>query len=396
MSNTSWIRILKPILIAITVIAIVGCEVDERKTVTIDHSSSSSSNEIALDDPSSNDSELADDPLAGEDESVPSGSPAEEYMRKLRAGERVKFGQKFADEELQLVIDEMRSDFPFEAHPSNLEYEKAASDEIELSEESQKRLDQRDEREGIKFGPRGLRVRSLRMLHSSKVADFINQSGFGVTRMIPPSPRALYTQKFGAVKTEFEAVDTNGSLYEAPANAPIKKGTKGVYPLPDEHLIKLHDRSFLRFAGRDSLGEFESRTEPGKVKKVSGFQKHSLTRPHSPFVDKTWQLNRFELVSLLNFDEARVYIAEELKSIDDVADAETRELTEFEKSGLKELEAGEELAHKDFLNRTLVLGAIRASNVCLECHSVKRGQLLGAFSYELIRIKPVTPIEKTD
>ena len=40
-----------------------------------------------------------------------------------------------------------------------------------------------------------------------------------------------------------------------------------------------------------------------------------------------------------------------------------------------------------------MLGAIRAVKQCQECHEVKRGKLLGAFSYELFR-DPATPVEK--
>jgi hypothetical protein len=36
-------------------------------------------------------------------------------------------------------------------------------------------------------------------------------------------------------------------------------------------------------------------------------------------------------------------------------------------------------------NRILMVGAIRAAKQCTSCHAVERGDLLGAFSYELLR-----------
>lgn len=36
-----------------------------------------------------------------------------------------------------------------------------------------------------------------------------------------------------------------------------------------------------------------------------------------------------------------------------------------------------------------MLGAVRASNDCRQCHQVPRGTLLGAFSYELRRDPPL-------
>lgn len=36
-------------------------------------------------------------------------------------------------------------------------------------------------------------------------------------------------------------------------------------------------------------------------------------------------------------------------------------------------------------NRIEMVGSLRAEEQCLQCHDAERGELLGAFSYELIR-----------
>ena len=63
----------------------------------------------------------------------------------------------------------------------------------------------------------------------------------------------------------------------------------------------------------------------------------------------------------------------------------TRMLDDFEFLSLGGLFGGEDLVVKATTNRIRMLGGLRAKEQCLECHSVKKGELLGAFSYELLR-----------
>jgi hypothetical protein len=39
-------------------------------------------------------------------------------------------------------------------------------------------------------------------------------------------------------------------------------------------------------------------------------------------------------------------------------------------------------------DRILMVGSLRAGRDCLKCHSARRGELLGALTYELIPVKP--------
>ncbi len=41
-----------------------------------------------------------------------------------------------------------------------------------------------------------------------------------------------------------------------------------------------------------------------------------------------------------------------------------------------------------------MVGSLRASQNCLDCHSVRRGELLGALTYELIPVRPMTVQKK--
>jgi hypothetical protein len=65
--------------------------------------------------------------------------------------------------------------------------------------------------------------------------------------------------------------------------------------------------------------------------------------------------------------------------------AETRPLTKFETRALKSLREGDDLVTEATTEQIRMLGSLRASKQCLACHEVKRGELLGAFSYKLAR-----------
>ena len=69
----------------------------------------------------------------------------------------------------------------------------------------------------------------------------------------------------------------------------------------------------------------------------------------------------------------------------------TRQLDTFEQESLRQLRGGEEIVIEHELNHIRMVGAIRAAKQCLDCHSVRRGELLGAFSYLLDRKQPIPP-----
>jgi hypothetical protein len=105
-----------------------------------------------------------------------------------------------------------------------------------------------------------------------------------------------------------------------------------------------------------------------------------------------------ELVSLLKHDVPMVYVSDHLPRMDELEDAKTRSLSPFERKSLARLREGEDLSVDATVNRISMVGALRAAKQCTECHQVKRGELLGAFSYELERqpslvVRPVAKPE---
>jgi len=83
------------------------------------------------------------------------------------------------------------------------------------------------------------------------------------------------------------------------------------------------------------------------------------------------------------------YVSKNLPQMDELRDAQTRPLDDFEQHALDRLRSDEDLVIDDAPNRIRMVGSLRAGKDCLECHSVRRGELLGAFSYELIGGRPI-------
>jgi hypothetical protein len=71
--------------------------------------------------------------------------------------------------------------------------------------------------------------------------------------------------------------------------------------------------------------------------------------------------------------------------MDELSDAGTRPLDDFEAASLSQLETQKDLVVESATNRIRMLGSLRAGTTCLKCHQVPRGKLLGAFSYQLDR-----------
>jgi len=74
--------------------------------------------------------------------------------------------------------------------------------------------------------------------------------------------------------------------------------------------------------------------------------------------------------------------------MDELQDAPTRPLDPFEQQAINRLRADEDVMVEDAADRIRMIGSLRASKTCLECHSVRRGDLLGALTYELVPEKP--------
>jgi hypothetical protein len=183
-------------------------------------------------------------------------------------------------------------------------------------------------------------------------------------------------------------------------------GPSALEPVPEE-TSQPPARTLLEALHSDSRDVFADPWAFGHVKDrehVAGFVAHAFARaPRFPDERKharassatdsqttlpreSWKIARLELVSLLKFESPAVYLSKYLPAMGQLDDAETRPLTAFEQHALEKLRAGETLVTSTDSDRIQMLGAVRASRQCLDCHRGSRGTLLGAFSYRLRRV----------
>ena len=102
-------------------------------------------------------------------------------------------------------------------------------------------------------------------------------------------------------------------------------------------------------------------------------------------------MHRLELVSLLKHAKPAVYVSRNLPNMEELSDVPTRPLNSFEQAALERLHKGMDVINKASLNKIEMIGSLRASKQCMQCHDVQRGALLGAFSYELLRDPQLDP-----
>ncbi len=290
--------------------------------------------------------------------------------------------------------EKARADNPVESLSSRLAYEKLPGRKPSpLPDEKERRYQTTqshlaDIEGGLKTWVAVLRTDSLKLAHAGTVRQFVNSPGFGVGRQImipranwakPPFKwnRELPLPPITDVTLFFDPTDTE-ETYPPPL---------GVSPLPvastTDNLWQIHRGGVLEFLDAEGFGYARDRDH------VAGFLPHrfrqipdtwNLHRSHTK-----WRVERLELVSLLKHDKPGVYVSESLPRMDRIGELTVRPLDTFESSTLPLLQSGEDLAKELNGSDLRVLGSIRATQQCLKCHDVQRGDLLGAFTYKLRR-----------
>ena len=302
--------------------------------------------------------------------------------------------------------EELRKRYPFESLSRRLEYEvrRTGADaapvvEPEIPDAVEKRLKTMEAAYG-RTGPWGgdLRTESLKQLHSSEVERFIAREGFGIGRMPSPGPSFLDLPPAPPIP-----ITASGARVVPPEPGPQvvlakrdgarvvgSDGTDlGMPTFPQLDLF--HLRGQYNFIEPASLGYIKDRDH------VAGFQSHQFRS--MPEVDdgrargekppkERWAVARLEMVSLLTHERPAVYISTELPRMEQLGKAKTRTLDEFEAEALKRLHKGEDVVADAAVNHIRLMGSLRAAKECRQCHSVPRGALLGALTYDLQRVPP--------
>jgi hypothetical protein len=259
------------------------------------------------------------------------------------------------------------------------------------------------------------RSEALRLIHTTHVQQFIDSPGFGVGRMARMYEPEKWADAPDVRSTRLPAVDSC-DMDATPPGGPVTGNPRNAAPPPADppsarQLGVLFDEATMDFVNRKGWGYVEN------IDRVAGFQVHhfrqtpQLTAEKELFgdsaldefhvretrnrfdaraaADANWTVRKLELVSLLTHDEPCVYVSDDLPRMDRAAEYPVRPLDSFERRALGQLKRGEDIVNESTTNRVRMLGSLRAAKPCLQCHSVKRGELLGAFSYVLERVNPI-------
>jgi hypothetical protein len=259
-----------------------------------------------------------------------------------------------------------------------------------LSADAAERLDRLENDNGMIRGM--ARSEALRPLHEAKVQQFLNSSGFGVTRMSGVK-RYRYSLKDELRKEE--PVIRQPGPWGPPSS---RSGNGKVYPNGEapEALSLMHEYGVLDFLYPGGLGFFKDRHH------VAGFHSHKFSELPTPLDPATKRYDQegrltsivqlsagqagcemqvLQLVGLVVHDQPVVYLSDNLPNMDEVRKAPTRPLDEFEEAALAELRRGEDFQICRMSDSLRMLGAIRATKQCVNCHDCERGDLLDAFTY---------------
>lgn len=249
-----------------------------------------------------------------------------------------------------------------------------------------------------------LTTTSLRIAHVSFVGEFIDADGFGFIRRssfhVPDSIEIDIPELTDISIPRKSTQPTSKKLSSEELNRQEKTAKVSSKHMKQFHLDGTLD--FVNPRGFGYIAEIQDGTEyKADLSHVIGFQAHAFRKMPEPVTsaNKTvrWQIEELDLISLLKHKTPRAYISDNLPRMDELRDAPTRALDEFETYALEKLRDGEAIVIQQQRNQIRMLGPILAADQCLKCHNVDRGDLLGAFTYRLRRT-PQLPesVESTD
>jgi hypothetical protein len=212
----------------------------------------------------------------------------------------------------------------------------------------------------------------LEQIHDDSYRQFARTPNFGMLRMGPVT------------------VDRIGREYVDVISKPIALPQRLSNEADDATPRDLHHSTEQTFLDKNRLGYVRD------IDNVAGFIGHGFSK--LPFDDRRrnegdrtgrWMLKRLDLIGLMTHDQPVAYVTEHLPNMEELGDAPTRELSEFETQALEQLRQDQDIVFEEQAdgesNRLVMVGALRAGKSCATCHSVPYGTLLGAFSYELLQ-----------
>ncbi len=177
------------------------------------------------------------------------------------------------------------------------------------------------------------------------------------------------------------------SIWEGPQGRLITRFDSG--PISQSALNTYHFHHHFDFLHPAGWGYFPDRTA------VTGFLPHAFHFPAQALTidGAVWPLEWLHLISMTRSDSPRVYIADSLPRMDELSrpDAATRPLDTWEKESISQLITASDIVFFKSDTELRMLGSLRASDLCLNCHHGTAGQLLGVFTYRFLSPHATTP-----
>ena len=292
----------------------------------------------------------------------------------------------------------LRAEYPVISVAQRLEYENPPADRPEAAADFAgtalapavlvNLVSQEERQEQVDY-----RNRIFETLHGETRDRFVGSMGFGHMRMA-----GLNRMETG--RKPAQSIDQPQRPDTSPPDDATPEAGADVAGKADPMRSQGPSRSMLDYLHAGGAHQFVDPNRRGYVESrdhVVGFEPHRFES--LPQLDGSssgeWRLAKLELVSLLKQPEPRVYVSAHLPRMDELKDAPTRPLEPFEARSLPQLRTARDTVVEEGPNTVRMLGAVRAGKTCLECHAVKRGELLGAFSYVLRRSVPVTEPKPT-
>ena len=214
------------------------------------------------------------------------------------------------------------------------------------------------------------RAKSIELLHTSSLSVLNQVAGFRHmhSTLLHPLTEDIRPDAVQPIRQELDFVEDGVDI-----------GSNKSYIKTDD-VTDMNARSTADFANQIGFGLVRSRSE------VAGFRPHRFSKwPDAP---KRWDIKRIDLVGLLLHEQPVVYVGNHLPRMADVGKLATRSLGAFENDGLAAIRKGEELYIRGDQDKLRVIGAMRNFDQCIKCHGGQPGDLLGAFSYVLVRQPP--------
>jgi hypothetical protein len=314
--------------------------------------------------------------------------------------------RKWTPKAIAAKTRELREAYPLVSLAGRLKHEEklAGAGPPALSFAVERRLVRRDIlAEPFAEGHRkGIRVEALQALHSCEVEKFITRPGFGESRQPAYGPTYLPLVRLPRLPLPSSEIDPpSGELPVQLSDRDSLAESQAVVLPSLDHLCRMNEVELESFLDPGRFGYFQDRDH------VAGFGMHGfgmhgiddlvrLRLARRAELTENWAVRRLELVSLLKHDTPRVYESTNLPNMEELREAPTRALSEFEVAAIPQLLGQEDLVAQATTNRIEMVGSIRAAKQCLACHEVERGQLLGAFSYTLVRDPLLNPPKDSD